>query len=411
MGHRRRIVGARRRPPRLAARAQRLRSAVRTARTAAARERARWLRRSAASSRVEQPVARGDRRLAEAADGARAGVRDRAAVVEHGHVLARPRGPRRRAGRSRRATRGGRSARRRSGRARAARGRAAPARSPASATACAGRRGAGSARAPGRAARRGRSGAEASKIRTPSARVAGGDEPLERRQPAGRVAPGELVLGGRARRRRAWLATASSSTSSIVRSTERSARLSSSRRLALLLVERGERARPGATGRRRALAALARQRDRRGDVVGLGQRQPQRLDLGQRVLAVTARRAVRAREAVAPLPAAQRVRADAEHHGSRVGPDSTHLRSYRAIGAVNASARNRRLQHGRRVQRQELACVRRVDGARRSRSVEDDQRRRGGPQLAIRALQPHAEGVRRAHDDAARLPRRRAPPR
>ena len=78
------------------------------------------------------------------------------------------------------------------------------------------------------------SGREASSTSTPEVRVAGGREALERGQPRCGVAPGELVLRrAPTAASSACAATPSSSTSSIVRSTERSARLSSSRPLAL----------------------------------------------------------------------------------------------------------------------------------------------------------------------------------
>src|SRR5207248_3381421 len=92
----------------------------------------------------------------------------------------------------------------------------------------------------------------------------------------------------------------------------------------LLLVEDGEgRLKPG--GRRGALTALARQRDRRGDVVGLREGLPERLDLGQLELPVAALRTAGLGIAEAALPAAQRVRADAQHRRCCV-------RAYRAHG-------------------------------------------------------------------------------
>ena len=215
----------------------------------------------------------------EPADGARAGVGDGAAVVEHRRPRGRPSGPRRRAGRSSPATPGGRSARRPWGRApqRAAEPRRA--RPPGSAKACAARRAAARPRAPGRAARRGRTGPRRRRSSRPRAGW-----------PAGQGAAGPTASrwrgASRTRTRRSWhrpsrcAATASSSTSSIVRSTERRPRLSSSSRLAVSSSKDAEGAGQARRGRR-PLAALAGQRDRRGDVVGLGQRQPQRLDLGR----------------------------------------------------------------------------------------------------------------------------------
>ena len=93
--------------------------------------------------------------------------------------------------------------------------------------------------------------------------------------------------------------------------------------IGLVLVEGGER-RGQAGARRGSLAALTGQDDRARDVVGLGQRRAQRLDLAQRVLPVPARRAAGAGEAVTALRAAQRVGADGEHHGRGVRADPTH---------------------------------------------------------------------------------------
>ena len=72
------------------------------------------------------------------------------------------------------------------------------------------------------------------------------------------------------------------------------------------------------------LLALAGQLDRRGDVAGRGERVAQRLQLDQLVVAVVAGGALGHREAVAALPASQRVGADAENFGGGVGPDSRH---------------------------------------------------------------------------------------
>ena len=82
-----------------------------------------------------------------------------------------------------------------------------------------------------------------------------------------------------------------------------------------------------AAGRARALAALAGELDGRGDVVRLEQRPAQRLELGEVVLAVTARGPARLRVPEAPLPAAQRVGAYPQKLCSRVGPDPAHVPS------------------------------------------------------------------------------------
>jgi hypothetical protein len=88
-------------------------------------------------------------------------------------------------------------------------------------------------------------------------------------------------------------------------------------------------AREGAAQARRgrgARAALAREGHRRGDVVGLLERRAQGLDLVEVELPVAARGAARLGEPEAPLPGAQRVRADAEHGCSGVGADRAHAR-------------------------------------------------------------------------------------
>src|SRR5204862_7008551 len=76
-----------------------------------------------------------------------------------------------------------------------------------------------------------------------------------------------------------------------------------------------------------ALAALARDLDRRGDVVGLEQRAAERLELAELVLAVTAGGAARGGIAEASLPAPEGVRADAEQLGRRVGSNPAHCGS------------------------------------------------------------------------------------
>ena len=188
------------------------------------------------------------------------------------------------------------------------------------------------ARAPGRGARRGRRGRWRRRSARRRAREAGGEsrfsadsQPVAWRQANSYSA----VLGpGSACDRRPPPAgpPRSSARTSAARGSPRAGGWPCSSSKA-----RRRRARRDDGGR--ALAALAGQRDRGGDVVRLGQRQPQRLDLGERVLAVTAGGTVGPREAVATLPAAQRVGADAEHHRRRVSPDSTH-----PVGVIGANA-------------------------------------------------------------------------
>ena len=127
---------------------------------------------------------------------------------------------------------------------------------------------------------------------SPSARVAGGDrrlsadsQPVAWRHPNSYSAVWALVVGVRRSRPRAVPPRSSARPSA-------ASRLSSSSRFARPRRTRRTRA-ARRDGRRRTLAALARERDRERDVVGLGERQPQRLDLGECVLAVTAGRAVR----------------------------------------------------------------------------------------------------------------------
>jgi hypothetical protein len=99
----------------------------------------------------------------------------------------------------------------------------------------------------------------ASKINTPSGREAGG-EALQGRQPAGGVAPAELVLG-RAQAR-VGLARHRGQQDLLDRALERAQRQAFlEQAIGLVLVESGERVgQAGAGGR--ALAALARRRDR-----------------------------------------------------------------------------------------------------------------------------------------------------
>ena len=115
------------------------------------------------------------------------------------------------------------------------------------------------------------------------------------------------------------------STSSTVRSTERTARLSSMIRSASS--RRSGRRRRGDGSASSALAALAGELDRRRDVVRLEQRAPQRLELGEVVLAVTALGPARLRIAEAALPAAQRVGAHPQELRCSIGPDPAHVAS------------------------------------------------------------------------------------
>ena len=142
-----------------------------------------------------------------------------------------------------------------------------------------------------------------------------------RREPADGMAPGELVLGGAGAGLAQRASRQSSRTSSIVRSTERSPRLSSSRRLALVLVK----AREGTGEARRVDGPSPRSRaseiadetlwvsasvSRRASIsVSEYWRWPpaERWGLGK---------------PIAAFPAAQRVRADPEHDRSSVRPDS-----------------------------------------------------------------------------------------
>jgi hypothetical protein len=82
-----------------------------------------------------------------------------------------------------------------------------------------------------------------------------------------------------------------------------------------------------AARRARPLAALAGELDCGRDVVRLEQRAPERLELGEVVLAVTALRAARLRVAEAALPAAQRVGTHPKQLCRRIRPDPAHVAS------------------------------------------------------------------------------------
>ena len=164
-----------------------------------------------------------------------------AAVVEHERLRHDRCGPRRRAGRSRRATRAAGQHDRAAGRARATPGRAGSARSTASAQ----------RPQPGapehQLERLGVKGVEVARgggVEDQDALVPAGRrrEPLQGRQPAGRVAPGELVLGGRCTcRRRGGTPPRAGPPRSCARTS--AARGSPRAGGWLLLVERGERGR------------------------------------------------------------------------------------------------------------------------------------------------------------------------
>ena len=81
----------------------------------------------------------------------------------------------------------------------------------------------------------------------------------------------------------------------------------------------------------RAGAALTGDRDRGGDVVRLLECGAQRLDLAEVELPVPAGGAARLGEAEAALPAAKRVRADAEHRCGCVRSDDAHAESCRPL--------------------------------------------------------------------------------
>src|SRR6185503_15901603 len=145
---------------------------------------------------------------------------------------------------------------------------------------------------------------------------------LDRVHPAGRPAAGHLVLG---------LAAVA-----VVRELERrdhevlDAALDGADGEALLhdavrgqLVEAVEGVHE-ASGRAGPLAALTGDLNRRRDVVRLEQRTPERLELGELVLAVAACRAARAGVPEATLPTAESVGADAEKLGSCIGSNTAH---------------------------------------------------------------------------------------
>src|SRR5439155_1710198 len=95
-----------------------------------------------------------------------------------------------------------------------------------------------------------------------------------------------------------------------------------------------------------ALTPFARHRDRRGDVVGLGEGLAERLELGQLELAVAALRAPRLGVAETPLPTPQRVGTDAQHRRSRVRTHGAHGERYRAFRSFPQSPQGN-LQRGR----------------------------------------------------------------
>ena len=209
--------------------------------------------------------------------------------------------------------------------ARGSRGPRAPAAGRRPAAACGSRRGAGRARAPARAGTRGRAAGSSRTAARPAGGLAGAttrrdacSQPVAQRKASSRSASRPS--------RSSASSSAGSSTSSTERSTERTARLSSITRSASVS-SKWSQASTQPAGRARPLAALARQLDGRGDVVGLEQGAAQRLQLGQVVLAVAALRAARLRVAEAALPAAQRVGAHAEQLGGCVRPDTAHMAS------------------------------------------------------------------------------------
>ena len=161
---------------------------------------------------------------------------------------------------------------------------------------------------------------------TPCGRLAGGHHPARGVQPAGGPAAAELALGVAAL---ALVRRARGRAAAPPRPCARpSARRGSPRARGRPRPRRsGRRRRAAALGERRALAALARELDGRGDVVGLEQRPAQRLELGEVVLAVAALRAARLGVAEAALPAPQGVGAHPEQLGGGVGPDPAHLTS------------------------------------------------------------------------------------
>ena len=290
-----------------------------------------WRAPAGSSSTASRRSRAASGRVAQARDRGRARARQGAAVVEDGHALGgvAARGVDEPA-RGCRATPCARSARRPGARPRSVRGPGGRSRSSPRASACAGprrRRASSSAWAWSES----RSHVPlASKITTASDRVAGG---------ATRVAAASQVVAQRHAKPNSALvpSPASSSastpgrrTSSTVRSTERTARLSSRTRSASLSSKRliALRRRAGLAGPLPRSCAIA---IGRGDVVGLLEGRAQRLDLGELELPVPARRAPRLGEPEAALPGAQRVRADAEHGRSGVRADGTHAAMYRGL--------------------------------------------------------------------------------
>ena len=205
----------------------------------------------------------------------------------------------------------------------------------------AGRRGAGRARAPGRGPPRRRA---ASPSRA-AARPRGG---WRRRRGGGRACSQPVAQRhacsssaspfGRCARP---CSSAGSRTSATVRSTERTARLSSSSRSAAASSKRSKAAsrRAGEAGPRPRWRATSTALEM---LLGLAQRLAQRLDLVELVEAVVAGRAARVRVAEAALPAAQGAGADAEHLCGCVDPDPAHrsaLDSQRGCDGCAGSSR------------------------------------------------------------------------
>ena len=143
-----------------------------------------------------------------------------------------------------------------------------------------------------------------------------------RGQPADGMAPGELVLGGAGPRirERAHRVQQHLLDRALDRAQPEALLQQAVRCVLVEAVEGSGQPRRG----RRALAPLTGERDRRRDIVGLGERQTQRLDLGSEYWRCPPAERCGLGEAVAALPAAQGVGADAEHHGSSIGPDSVH---------------------------------------------------------------------------------------
>ncbi len=152
-----------------------------------------------------------------------------------------------------------------------------------------------------------------------------GRQALHGRQPAGGVAPGELIFGARAVQ--VVMGGDGRQQNLLDRALDRAqGQALFEHSVGKVLVECGKRVRePGIRGR--AAPALLGERNCRGDVVRLGQRLLERLDLGKRVRAMSAGGALGLGEAIAPLPATQRVGAHAQHARRRIGTD--HPAQYR----------------------------------------------------------------------------------